>query len=89
LYNIISINRIKRYSDFFKPFTTLFNSVHHILFFFFLLSFFQFSALWAQQPAFDSILKLIPSRVMTTRQVELIAGRTGGSYQERMQSIEK
>jgi iron complex outermembrane receptor protein len=61
----------------------------NILFFFFLLSFFQFSALWAQQPAFDSILKLIPSRVMTTRQVELIAGRTGGSYQERMQSIEK
>lgn len=59
------------------------------LFFFFSLSFFQFSALWAQQPAFDSILKLIPSRVMTTRQVELIAGRTGGSYQERMQSIEK
>lgn len=59
------------------------------LFFFFSLSFFQFSALWAQQPAFDSILKLIPSRVMTTRQIELIAGRTGGSYQERMQSIDK
>jgi len=59
------------------------------LFFFFLLSFFQFSALWAQQPSIDSILKLIPSRVMTTRQVELIAGRTGGSYQERMQSIDK
>ncbi|MEY4486949.1 MAG: hypothetical protein RL440_1485, partial [Bacteroidota bacterium] len=59
------------------------------LFFFFSITFFQLSALWAQQPSLDSILKLIPSRVMTTRQVELIAGRTGGSYQERMQSIDK
>ncbi len=59
------------------------------LFFFISITFFQLSVLWAQQPSIDSILKLLPSRVMTTRQVELIAGRTGGSYQERMQSIDK
>ena len=62
---------------------------NNILFCFFLLSFLQITTLRAQEPAIDSVLKLIPSRVLTTRQVELTAGRTGGNYQERMQSIDK
>jgi vitamin B12 transporter len=59
---------------------------------FFLFSLFQFTQLVAQdpvRPSIDSLLLKIPSRVMTTRQIELIAGRSGGSYQERMQSIDK
>ncbi len=59
---------------------------------FFVFFLFQFTQLFAQDPArlrIDSLLDRIPSRVMTIRQVEVIAGRTGGSYQERMQSIDK
>lgn len=70
--------------------TTFFFKQKRNLFFLFFL--FQFTQLVAQDPArpsIDSLLLKIPSRVMTTRQIELIAGRTGGSYQERMQSIEK
>ncbi|MEY3087465.1 MAG: hypothetical protein RLZ93_1390, partial [Bacteroidota bacterium] len=67
--------------------TTFLNK--NTLFFFFLLSFFQFLALRAQQPAIDSILKLVPGRVMTTSQVELIAGRNNGAFTGRMQSIDK
>jgi len=70
--------------------TTFFFKQKRNLFFLFFL--FQFTQLVAQDPArpsIDSLLLKIPSRVMTTRQVELIAGRTGGSYQERMQSIDK
>lgn len=59
---------------------------------FFLFVLFQFTQLVAQDPArpsLDSLLLRIPSRVMTTNQVELIAGRNNSAYQERMQSIDK
>lgn len=59
------------------------------LFFFISISLIQFSRLWAQQPSIDSVLKLGPERVMTTQQIELVAGRNGGNFATRMQSIEK
>ena len=59
---------------------------------FFLIFFFQFTQILAQDPVrlpIDSLLTRIPSRVMTYQQIELIAGRNGGSFYSRMQSIEK
>lgn len=70
--------------------TTFFLKQKRNLFFLFVL--FQFTQLVAQDPArpsIDSLLLRIPSRVMTTNQVELIAGRNNSAYQERMQSIDK
>ena len=59
---------------------------------FFLFFFFQFTQLFAQDPtriSIDSLLTRIPSRVMTYQQIELVAGRSGGNFASRMQSIEK
>ncbi|MEY4804737.1 MAG: hypothetical protein RL331_1256 [Bacteroidota bacterium] len=59
---------------------------------FFLFVLCQFTLFYAQEPArqkLDSLLTLIPAREITTYQVELIAGRNGGSFYARMQSIEK
>ncbi len=55
-----------------------------------------FTSLFAQDPhignpriRIDSVLAKIPSRVMTVYQIELLAGRNGGNYATRMQSVEK
>jgi iron complex outermembrane receptor protein len=59
---------------------------------FFLFFLFQFTQLFAQDPAripIDSLLVRIPSRVMTIQQIELVAGRNGGNFATRMQAIEK
>ena len=72
------------------PPVTFFLKQKRILFFLFFLV--QFTKLVAQvpaQPAIDSLLVRIPSRVMTIQQIELIAGRNGGNFSTRMQSIEK
>lgn len=58
----------------------------------FLFFLFQFTQLFAQDPVripIDSLLVRIPSRVMTIQQIELVAGRNGGNFSTRMQSIEK
>jgi vitamin B12 transporter len=56
---------------------------------FFLVQFTQLFAQVPAQPAIDSLLVRIPSRVMTIQQIELIAGRNGGNFATRMQSIDK
>ena len=59
---------------------------------FFLFILFPFTQLIAQDPtriSIDSLLTRIPPRVMTIQQIELVAGRNGGSFYARMQSIEK
>jgi vitamin B12 transporter len=71
------------------PVTFFLKQKRNLFFLFFLV---QFTQLFAQDPArpsIDSLLLKIPSRVMTIRQIELIAGRTGGNFAERMQSIDK
>ncbi|MFM7007553.1 MAG: TonB-dependent receptor plug domain-containing protein [Flavobacteriales bacterium] len=74
--------------------STLYNAQRKFLFLFILFA--QSIRLFAQDPhigdpriRIDSVLAKIPSRVMTVHQIELIAGRNGGSYATRMQSIEK
>ena len=70
--------------------STFFLNQKRNVFFFFVL--FQITLFYAQEPArqkLDSLLTLIPAREITTYQVELIAGRNGGSFHARMQSIEK
>jgi iron complex outermembrane receptor protein len=59
------------------------------LFFFLSIFFIQLPSFLAQQPRADSVLKYFPSRVMTIRPIEIIAGRNNTAYQMRMQSIEK
>ena len=72
------------------PPVTFFLKQKRILFFlFFLVQFTQLVAQVPAQPAIDSLLVRIPSRVMTIQQIELIAGRNGGNFSTRMQSIEK
>ena len=69
---------------------TFFTKQKRNLFFLFFL--FQFTQLVAQDPVripIDSLLVRIPSRVMTIQQIELVAGRNGGNFSTRMQSIEK
>jgi len=72
------------------PPVTFFLKQKRILFFlFFLVQFTQLVAQVPAQPAIDSLLVRIPSRVMTIQQIELIAGRNGGNFATRMQSIDK
>ena len=72
------------------PPVTFFLKQKRIFFFlFFLVQFTQLVAQVPAQPAIDSLLVRIPSRVMTIQQIELIAGRNGGNFSTRMQSIEK
>lgn len=60
-----------------------------------ILFLFEFTSLFAQGPAIDStliqqpILPKFPPRVVTYRQIELIAGRNSGPFYARMQSIDK
>jgi hypothetical protein len=66
------------------PPVTFFLKQKRILFFlFFLVQFTQFVAQVPAQPAIDSLLVRIPSRVMTIQQIELIAGRNGGNFATR------
>jgi vitamin B12 transporter len=67
---------------------TTFLDKHCLLFFLFLIIL-PSTSLRAQQPTIDTVLSRIPSRVLTTRLVELIAGRSNMSFDTRMQSIDK
>ena len=76
-----------------KPHLIKFRDSKVYLSLFFLLFSFSF---FAQDPhigspsiRIDSVLAKIPSRVMTVHQIELLAGRNGGNYATRMQSVEK
>jgi iron complex outermembrane receptor protein len=67
---------------------TTFLNKHSFLSFLFLIIL-PSTTLRAQQPTIDTVLSRIPSRVLTTRLVELIAGRSNMSFDTRMQSIDK
>ena len=59
------------------------------LLFFSTISFAQDPHIGNPRIRIDSVLAKIPSRVMTVHQIELLAGRNGGNYATRMQSVEK
>ena len=59
------------------------------LLFFSTISFAQDPHIGSPGIRIDSVLAKIPSRVMTVHQIELLAGRNGGNYATRMQSVEK
>jgi iron complex outermembrane receptor protein len=71
------------------PVTFFLNQKRNLFCLFFLVQFTQLFAQVPAQPAIDSLLVRIPSRVMTIQQIELIAGRNGGNFATRMQSIDK
>ena len=71
------------------PVTFFLKQKRNLFFLFFLVQFTQLVAQVPAQPAIDSLLVRIPSRVMTIQQIELIAGRNGGNFATRMQSIDK
>jgi iron complex outermembrane receptor protein len=71
------------------PVTFFLKQKRNLFFLFFLVQFTQLFAQDPAQPAIDSLLVRIPSRVMTIQQIELIAGRNGGNFATRMQSIDK
>ena len=71
------------------PVTFFLKQKRNLFCLFFLVQFTQLFAQVPAQPAIDSLLVRIPSRVMTIQQIELIAGRNGGNFATRMQSIDK